>query len=160
MSSPAHQKNVHKLITPSLNNYCETCHYLPQVATHSFENISPQWPPLLSKTTKLLLSTSPKTIFEIWFGTSIPRIRAFSITSILTDILFRYQSPAVTLLLFCIVDLTANCFQPLENKLAICVEENGFPGSSVIKNPPANAGDAGSISGSGRLPGRGNGNPL
>ena len=29
-----------------------------------------------------------------------------------------------------------------------------------VKNPPANAGDAGSIPGSGRSPGEGNGNPL
>ena len=34
------------------------------------------------------------------------------------------------------------------------------PGCSVVKNPPANAGDAGSIPGSGRSPGEGNGNPL
>ena len=31
----------------------------------------------------------------------------------------------------------------------------GFPGGSVVKNPPANAGDAGSISGSKRFPGEG-----
>ena len=37
---------------------------------------------------------------------------------------------------------------------------NGFPGGSVVKNPPASAGDAGSISWSGRFPGEGNGNPL
>ena len=36
----------------------------------------------------------------------------------------------------------------------------GFPGGSVVKNPPANAGAVGSISGSGRSPGEGNGNPL
>ena len=36
----------------------------------------------------------------------------------------------------------------------------GFPGGSVVKNPPANAGDAGSIPGWGRSPGEGNGNPL
>ena len=36
----------------------------------------------------------------------------------------------------------------------------GFPGGSVIKNPPANGGDAGSISWSGRSPGEVNGNPL
>ena len=36
----------------------------------------------------------------------------------------------------------------------------GFPGSSVIKNPPTKAGDAGSIPWSGRCPGEGNGNPL
>ena len=39
----------------------------------------------------------------------------------------------------------------------------GLPGGSVVKNLPANAGDmgdAGSIPGSGRSPGGGNGNPL
>ena len=36
----------------------------------------------------------------------------------------------------------------------------GFPGGSVIKNPPANAGNSGSIPGLGRSPGEGNGNPL
>ena len=36
----------------------------------------------------------------------------------------------------------------------------GFPGGSVVKNPPANAGDKGSIPGSGRSPGGGNGNSL
>ena len=36
----------------------------------------------------------------------------------------------------------------------------GFPGGSVVKNPPAIAGDQGSIPGSGRSPGEGNGNPL
>ena len=35
-----------------------------------------------------------------------------------------------------------------------------FPGASVVKNLPANAGDAGSISGSGKSPGEGYGNPL
>ena len=40
----------------------------------------------------------------------------------------------------------------------------GFPGGLVIKNPPANAGELGSIPGSdpwvGKIPGGGNGNPL
>ena len=35
-----------------------------------------------------------------------------------------------------------------------------FPGEAVVKNPPANAGDAGLIPGLGRSPGEGNGNPL
>ena len=35
-----------------------------------------------------------------------------------------------------------------------------FPGGSVIKNPPANVGHAGSIPGLGKSPGEGNGNPL
>ena len=39
----------------------------------------------------------------------------------------------------------------------------GFPGGSVVKNPPANArdeGDVGSVPGLGRSPGVGNGNPV
>ena len=39
----------------------------------------------------------------------------------------------------------------------------GFPGGAVVKNPPANAGDVrdmGSVPGSGRSRGEGNGNPL
>ena len=36
----------------------------------------------------------------------------------------------------------------------------GFPGGSVVKNLPANTGDAISISGLGRCPGGGHGNPL
>ena len=39
----------------------------------------------------------------------------------------------------------------------------GFPGGTVVKNMPANAGDTrdmGSIPGLGRSPGGGNGNPL
>ena len=37
---------------------------------------------------------------------------------------------------------------------------SGFPGGSVVKKLPANAGDTGSISDPGRSPGEGNGNPL
>ena len=36
----------------------------------------------------------------------------------------------------------------------------GFPGDSVVKNLPSNAGTAGSISGSGRSPREGNDNPF
>ena len=46
---------------------------------------------------------------------------------------------------------------------AICPLTGGFPAGSVVKNPPASAGDAGdtaSIPGLGRSPGAGNGNPL
>ena len=35
-----------------------------------------------------------------------------------------------------------------------------FPGGSVVKNLPVNAGDVGLIPGLGRSPGEGNGNPL
>ena len=36
----------------------------------------------------------------------------------------------------------------------------GFPGGSEVKASASNAGDPGSIAGSGRSPGEGNGNPL
>ena len=36
----------------------------------------------------------------------------------------------------------------------------GFPGGLAGKNLPGNAGDTGSIPGSGRSPGEGNGNPV
>ena len=35
-----------------------------------------------------------------------------------------------------------------------------FPGGSVVKNPPANAGHSGLIPGAGKSFGEGNGNPL
>ena len=44
-----------------------------------------------------------------------------------------------------------------------CPPYEGFPGGSVVKNPPATtggAGDGGLIPESGRSPGGGNGNPL
>ena len=36
----------------------------------------------------------------------------------------------------------------------------GFPGDSLVKNPPTNAREADSIPGSGRSPEEGNGNPF
>ena len=48
-------------------------------------------------------------------------------------------------------------------KCRIWEETIGFPGGTVVKNQPANAGgarDASSIPGLGRCPGEGNGNPL
>ena len=36
----------------------------------------------------------------------------------------------------------------------------GFPGGSVVKNPPANVRDVDSIAGLGRSPGEGNDSPL
>ena len=46
-----------------------------------------------------------------------------------------------------------------ENQGVICSLQ-GFPGGSVVKSPPASAGEAGLIPGSRRFPGGGNGNPL
>ena len=44
--------------------------------------------------------------------------------------------------------------------LSIYHTVQGFPGGSVVKNPPANAGDVGLIPGSGKFPGEGNGSPF
>ena len=50
----------------------------------------------------------------------------------------------------------ATCIlKPLKN-----TDAEDFPGGPVVKNPPANAGDMGSVAGSGRSPGIGNGNLL
>ena len=40
-----------------------------------------------------------------------------------------------------------------------CTDKD-FPGASAVKNPSAKSGDTGSIPGSRRCPGEGNGNPL
>ena len=47
--------------------------------------------------------------------------------------------------------------------ICILIEAHGvldFPGGSVIKNKPVNAGDVSLIPGLGRSPGEGNGNPF
>ena len=44
--------------------------------------------------------------------------------------------------------------------ILLLLTPQGFPGGSEVKNPHANAGDVGSIPGSGRSPGEWNGNPL
>ena len=45
----------------------------------------------------------------------------------------------------------------IKKNIYICI---GFPGGSVVKNPPANARDLGFIPGSERSHAGGNGNPL
>ena len=40
------------------------------------------------------------------------------------------------------------------------MEYHGFAGGSVVKNPPTNGRDVGSVPGLGRSTGEGNGNPL
>ena len=47
----------------------------------------------------------------------------------------------------------------LVTKIRVCLTQRwGFLGGSVVKSPPANVGDTGSIPGKGRSPGEGNGN--
>ena len=45
-------------------------------------------------------------------------------------------------------------------KLSRVLQFMGFPGSAMVKNPPANAGNTDLIPGSERFPVGGNGNPL
>ena len=51
------------------------------------------------------------------------------------------------------------CFLVSTKKIQFSFDQ-GFPGSSWVKNPPAHAGDVGSIPGSGRSPEEGNSNLL
>ena len=56
-----------------------------------------------------------------------------------------------------------NLIRNTGHEMGVGHNRGGLPGGSVVKNLPANAGDmgdAGSIPGSGRSPGGGNGNPL
>ena len=48
----------------------------------------------------------------------------------------------------------------IDDFLCFCLPNGASLGGSMVKNPPANAGDAHSIPGSARSPGEGNGNPL
>ena len=50
--------------------------------------------------------------------------------------------------------------QHVKSLNALCRRERGFPGGTVVNNPPAHARDAASIPGPGRSPGGRNGNPL
>ena len=47
-----------------------------------------------------------------------------------------------------------------QSKKTASQNQGGFTGGSVVRNPPAIAGDPGLIPESGRSPGEGNGNPL
>ena len=53
-------------------------------------------------------------------------------------------------------------FSETTSQIFICIQITwgAFPGRSVVMNPPANAEYTGSIPGSERSPGEGNGNPL
>ena len=57
-------------------------------------------------------------------------------------------------------DVTVKLFLPQIFYYGTNAILTGFPGGSVVKNLPADAGDAGSIHGRGRSPAGGNGYPL
>ena len=62
----------------------------------------------------------------------------------------RKKKKDLALIMFCFFNLAASYMDLL----------NCFPGGSEVKESASNAGDLGSIPGSGRSPGEGNGNPL
>ena len=56
-----------------------------------------------------------------------------------------------------------SAFYIIYSKYILYILDGGFPGGTMVKNLPAKAGDtglAGQISGLGRLPGEGTGNPF
>ena len=59
--------------------------------------------------------------------------------------------------MFCVYEILHLC---MYDNNGISLHLLGFPGDSDSKEPTCNTGDPGSISGSGRSPGRGNGYPL
>ena len=67
-SPPTHQKNVHKLITPFLNNYYKNSHSLPQVGTRSLEGINSLWPPLPGKVIKIFFPIQKAYTSKIWLA--------------------------------------------------------------------------------------------
>ena len=63
--------------------------------------------------------------------------------------------------MFIVSPHTLECLLPEVGTLLLSTDVyRVFPGGSVVRNPPANAGDVGLIPGSGRSPGGGGGNPV
>ena len=58
------------------------------------------------------------------------------------------------------IPLCSVCLNFCPFLIGLCLSQLGFPGSSDGKASAYNEGDPGSIPGSGRSPGEGNGNPL
>ena len=86
-------------------------------------------------------------------------ILSFLLYYITLVIIEAFVSTAVLCGIVCTIALLA-CPQSFNRYISI---QREFPGGSVVKNPPSNAGDAGvsgSMSGLGRSPGEGNENPL
>ena len=72
---------------------------------------------------------------------------------------FVHKLATTLLFIFITVILVGVKWYPLMVLISISLIM-GFPGDSVVKNPPANAGDTGLIPGPGRSPREGNSNPL
>lgn len=105
ISLPTHQKNIHELVTPYVNNYYKTCHCLSQDGTLGFEGISLLCSPLRSKAIKLLFSSSPKTMSP------------------------RFDSALV----YRVAELSASCPTEFYNLLLAKSISGVFPGSPVVR---------------------------
>ena len=61
-----------------------------------------------------------------------------------------------SLLFLCTYYFCEKYYKPI----TVQISNRAFPDCSVVKNPPADPGDMGSVPGLGRSPGKGNGKPL
>ena len=82
-------------------------------------------------------------------------IPAHFLSSDLPSIKHKHRNTSTQQPLICPVPRLQPCCYHLAYHSRLC-----FPGGTVVKNPPASAGDVGLIPGLGRCPGEGNGNPL
>ena len=73
-SPPTNQKNVHELITSTLNHYYKISHYCLQLGTHSFEGISPLLPSLSGKAKNCSFLPCQKTVSKNQFGVKVQRL--------------------------------------------------------------------------------------
>ena len=70
ISPPTNQKNIHELTTPFLNHYYKIPHSPSRwghavLGACSLEGISPLWPPLSGKATKLFISTCVQVLIQL-----------------------------------------------------------------------------------------------
>ena len=93
-----------------------------------------------------------------WYYVFIPPFRAGP-----TSLFFTFKYFLVFFVSFVFVKFILSYFQTLYSfggNYHTLWNMTGFPSSSAVKNPPANAEDVGSIPGLARSPWEGNGNPL
>ena len=107
---------------------------------------------LFSLYINLSLSQERRSVFErVWLSRSCClSSTVFLLSHGICDVKIR---EVITHSFFCRGRWILNNFKSL-------IPSEGFPGSSSVKNPSANAGDSSSIPGSGRSPGGGHGTPL
>ena len=115
----------------------------------------------------------PIYLTDLWFFFLLPCLLSLIVSLSLFFSFFVVDYSYFMLLLFCdnrewFINWKASClgsnlsqwFSIILRMIMIGYKTLGFPGGSVVKNTPASVGDVLLISGSGRFPGKGNGNPL